>query len=204
MRTQPDFTNQEFAIWQARVSALIGFDREQQVAFRAMADNAPSSEPINHAQYRRRLQTIILQAIADLEVGLSETAPEEGSTRGGKAGSFTVFVCSTFSDLSQEREGVLDAIRRLKLQHDSMEFFRSALTAAYRDLSPRGEGKRRTSRDCRPPIRHHCSRARNLLLRSRIRRGFPTKEAVPRLHAERQRPGPSQAHGARPGEAEAA
>lgn len=37
--------------------------------------------------------------------------------------SFTVFVCSTFSDLSQEREGVLDAIRRLQLQHDSMEFF---------------------------------------------------------------------------------
>jgi hypothetical protein len=37
--------------------------------------------------------------------------------------SFTVFVCSTFSDLSEEREGVLDAIRRLKLQHDSMEFF---------------------------------------------------------------------------------
>jgi hypothetical protein len=31
-------------------------------------------------------------------------------------------VCSTFSDLSQEREAVLDAIRRLKLQHDSMEF----------------------------------------------------------------------------------
>jgi len=37
--------------------------------------------------------------------------------------SFTIFVCSTFSDLSQEREGVLDAIRRLKLQHDAMEFF---------------------------------------------------------------------------------
>jgi hypothetical protein len=37
--------------------------------------------------------------------------------------SFTVFVCSTFSDLSQERDRVLDAIRRLKLQHDSMEFF---------------------------------------------------------------------------------
>ena len=35
----------------------------------------------------------------------------------------TVFVCSTFSDLSEEREGVLDAIRRLQLQHDSMEFF---------------------------------------------------------------------------------
>ena len=39
------------------------------------------------------------------------------------AASLTVFVCSTFSDLSEEREGVLDAIRRLKLQHDSMEFF---------------------------------------------------------------------------------
>jgi hypothetical protein len=37
--------------------------------------------------------------------------------------AFTIFVCSTFSDLSQEREGVLDAIRRLKLQYDSMEFF---------------------------------------------------------------------------------
>jgi hypothetical protein len=37
--------------------------------------------------------------------------------------SFTVFVCSTFSDLSLEREGVLDAIRRLQLQHESMEFF---------------------------------------------------------------------------------
>jgi hypothetical protein len=45
--------------------------------------------------------------------------------------SFTVFVCSTFSDLSQEREGVLDAIRLLKLQHDSMEFFGSAHGAAY-------------------------------------------------------------------------
>lgn len=42
--------------------------------------------------------------------------------------SFTVFVCSTFSDLSQEREGVLDAIRRLKLQHDSMEFFGARAT----------------------------------------------------------------------------
>src|SRR5688500_11124526 len=37
--------------------------------------------------------------------------------------SFTIFDCSTFSDLSSEREGVLDAIRRLKLQHDSMELF---------------------------------------------------------------------------------
>jgi TIR domain/Domain of unknown function (DUF4062)/Bacterial regulatory protein, Fis family len=37
--------------------------------------------------------------------------------------SLTVFVCSTYSDLSEERESVLDAIRRLQLQHDSMEFF---------------------------------------------------------------------------------
>ncbi|MBV1880625.1 MAG: TIR domain-containing protein [Pseudomonadales bacterium] len=35
----------------------------------------------------------------------------------------TVFVCSTYSDLSDERGGVLDAIRRLQLEHDSMEFF---------------------------------------------------------------------------------
>jgi hypothetical protein len=37
--------------------------------------------------------------------------------------SLRVFVCSTYSDLSEERESVLDAIRRLQLQHDSMEFF---------------------------------------------------------------------------------
>jgi hypothetical protein len=39
------------------------------------------------------------------------------------AATLTVFVCSTFGDLSEERNGVLDAIQRLKLQHDSMEFF---------------------------------------------------------------------------------
>lgn len=39
------------------------------------------------------------------------------------AASLTVFVCSTYSDLGHERESVLDAIRRLQLQHDSMEFF---------------------------------------------------------------------------------
>jgi hypothetical protein len=40
-----------------------------------------------------------------------------------KTTNLTVFVCSTFSDLSAEREGVLNAIRHLQLQHDSMEFF---------------------------------------------------------------------------------
>lgn len=34
-----------------------------------------------------------------------------------------VFVCSTFIDLVKERKLVLETIRRLKLQHDSMEFF---------------------------------------------------------------------------------
>jgi len=35
----------------------------------------------------------------------------------------TVFLCSTYSDLADERERILDAVRRLQLQHDSMEFF---------------------------------------------------------------------------------
>jgi DNA-binding Lrp family transcriptional regulator len=35
----------------------------------------------------------------------------------------TVFICSTFADLVDEREAVLDAVRKLQLQHDSMEFF---------------------------------------------------------------------------------
>jgi tetratricopeptide (TPR) repeat protein len=37
--------------------------------------------------------------------------------------SFNVFVCSTFDDLEQEREGVLDAIRRVQQRHNAMEFF---------------------------------------------------------------------------------
>lgn len=37
--------------------------------------------------------------------------------------SLRVFVCGTQTDLVEEREGVLDAIRKLRLQHDSMEFF---------------------------------------------------------------------------------
>src|ERR1019366_3780100 len=34
-----------------------------------------------------------------------------------------VFLCSTYTDLKAERALVLDAIRRLQLQHSSMEFF---------------------------------------------------------------------------------
>jgi hypothetical protein len=37
--------------------------------------------------------------------------------------SLTVFVCSTYTDLVDERERVLEGIRRLQLQHDAMEFF---------------------------------------------------------------------------------
>ncbi len=37
--------------------------------------------------------------------------------------SLTVFLCSTYSDLLEERSNVIDAISRLKLQHESMEFF---------------------------------------------------------------------------------
>ena len=37
--------------------------------------------------------------------------------------SLTVFLCSTYSDLVEERTNVIDAISRLKLQHESMEFF---------------------------------------------------------------------------------
>jgi hypothetical protein len=37
--------------------------------------------------------------------------------------SLTVFLCSTYADLREERERVLDAIRRLQFQHDALEFF---------------------------------------------------------------------------------
>jgi hypothetical protein len=35
----------------------------------------------------------------------------------------TVFVCSSFADLSEERQAVVAAIQSLRLQHDAMEFF---------------------------------------------------------------------------------
>src|ERR1700731_7622 len=37
--------------------------------------------------------------------------------------NLTIFLCSTFADLAEERQAVLDAVRKLQLQHDSMEFF---------------------------------------------------------------------------------
>ena len=37
--------------------------------------------------------------------------------------SIRVFLCSTFTDLADERKSVLEAIRKLQFQHDSMEFF---------------------------------------------------------------------------------
>jgi len=36
---------------------------------------------------------------------------------------FTVFVCSTYDDLIEERDAVLDAIRKVQMQHNCMEFF---------------------------------------------------------------------------------
>ena len=39
------------------------------------------------------------------------------------SGTFTVFVCSTFDDVERERDGVLDAIRRVQQRHNAMEFF---------------------------------------------------------------------------------
>src|SRR5271165_252640 len=105
---------------------------------------------------------------------------EEQSRRVGKTASFTVFVCSTFSDLSQEREGVLDAIRRLKLQHDSMEFFGARAEQPIETC----QGKRCPRRDCRPPVRNHCSRAGNLILRSGVCGRVQTKETLHRLHTK--------------------
>ena len=37
--------------------------------------------------------------------------------------TFTIFVCSTFDDLEQEREGVLEAVRSVQQRHNAMEYF---------------------------------------------------------------------------------
>jgi hypothetical protein len=46
-----------------------------------------------------------------------------GPTGNPMSAPFNVFVCSTFDDLEQEREAVLDAIRRVQSRHNAMEFF---------------------------------------------------------------------------------
>jgi len=119
LHNQPDFANEGFAIWQARVSALIGFDREQQTAFRHMANDAPSSEPETHPNYRRRLQTIILQAIADLEVGPSDAAKQPAEP--GKP--IDVFI--SYSTVDREiAEDLANRLRALQLMvflaHDTI------------------------------------------------------------------------------------
>jgi hypothetical protein len=101
------------------VSALIGFDREQQTEFRSMANNAPYSELKRHAEYRRRLQTIILQAIADLEVGPSNVA--EQPTESGKP--IDVFI--SYSAVDREiAEKLANCLRALQLtvflSHDTI------------------------------------------------------------------------------------
>jgi hypothetical protein len=60
----------------------------------------------------------------------AQASPEQGAAAGSighgeypMSDSFTVFVCSTFDDLEQEREAVLDAIRRVQSRHNAMEFF---------------------------------------------------------------------------------
>lgn len=37
--------------------------------------------------------------------------------------ALTAFLCSTYSDLAEERASVLEAVRKVQLRHDSMEFF---------------------------------------------------------------------------------
>jgi tetratricopeptide (TPR) repeat protein len=47
----------------------------------------------------------------------------DGSWGNPMSALFNVFVCSTFDDLVEEREAVLDAIRRVQQRHNAMEFF---------------------------------------------------------------------------------
>jgi Domain of unknown function (DUF4062) len=47
----------------------------------------------------------------------------DGSWGNLMSAPFTVFVCSTFDDLEQERQAVLDAIRRVQQRHSAMELF---------------------------------------------------------------------------------
>ena len=67
--SQPVAPSPEFDTWQARVSALIGFDRLQQDRFRHLASSATIPGHDFFQSCMRQMEQILLQAIADLEVG---------------------------------------------------------------------------------------------------------------------------------------
>ena len=104
---------------------------------------------------------------------------------------------------SEEREGVLDAIRRLKLQHDSMDFFGARAEQPIETCLQ----EVRASDVLVVIVGHRYGSIvpeRNFLFLSRVLGRFPTNKAVLSLHAGRERTDSAETHGTRPRRAEAA
>lgn len=120
-RNKPTVPSDEFGVWQARVSALIGFDRLQQDKFRHLASSAmiPNMGNEWYSDTMRQMETIILQAIADLEIG-SDTA-DESPAEPGKP--MDVFISYSTADraIAEELANRLRALHlTVFLSHDTI------------------------------------------------------------------------------------
>jgi hypothetical protein len=120
-RTKPVVPSEEFDAWQARVSALIGFDRDQQDKFRHVASSARMRDMGEewYTDSMRQLETILLQAIADLEVG-TDVAPEPHAEPGT---AIDVFISYSTTDRAIA-EDIANRLRALQLMvflsHDTI------------------------------------------------------------------------------------
>jgi hypothetical protein len=120
-RNKPTIPSDEFGAWQARVSALIGFDRLQQDKFRHLASSAVIPNMGDHwfPDTMRQMETILLQAIADLEVGPDVAA--EPPAEPGKP--IDVFISYSTADraIAEELANRLRALQlTVFLSHDTI------------------------------------------------------------------------------------
>jgi hypothetical protein len=119
LQSKPAAPNAEFGTWQARASALIGFDRQQQNRFRHLASSATIPGDDFFPSCMSSMEQIILQAIADLEVG-----PDFAAERPAEPGKpIDVFISYSTADKTIA-EDLANRLRALQLtvflSHDTI------------------------------------------------------------------------------------
>jgi hypothetical protein len=119
LRTRPEEPCDEFNRWQAKVSALLGFDLSLQNEFRQKARSAIIASPQYFSMWIREIDVVIAQAIAALEFGndvLTEPRAESGRP-------LDVFISYSTAD-SNVAEDLANRLRALQLSvflaHDTI------------------------------------------------------------------------------------
>ncbi len=118
-QNKPTIPNEEFGAWQARVSALIGFDRLQQDKFRHLASSATIPGDDFFPSCMRQMEQILFQAIADLEVG--PDVPAEPPAESGKPIDVFISYSTTDRAIAEELANRLRALQlTVFLSHDTI------------------------------------------------------------------------------------